>query len=84
MSQQQVSKPHAPRGAQRRLDKDRDMLMEIIWRHQETQRLGAIEEPLLHYLTGWGHTKFRHILDKLIEENPCVIRCQDGRIAYTW
>ncbi len=46
--------------------------------------LGAIEEPLLHYLTGWGHTKFRHILDKLIEENPCVIRCQDGRIAYTW
>jgi len=28
--------------------------------------------------------KFRHILDKLIEENPCVIRCQDGRIAYEW
>lgn len=73
------------RATNKRLTMDQNLLTEILWRHQETQLKGPIEEPELHYLTGWGYTKFKHVLNTLLE-NPQsgVIRTPSGRIEYTW
>ena len=60
-------------------------LTEIIWRYQETQKLGSIEEKDLQKLTGWTHNHFKTILNILLNDpRSGVIRTPTGKIAYTW
>ena len=60
-------------------------LTEIIWKYQETQRLGAINEEDLQILTGWSKSRFKTVLNTLLNDpRSGVIRTPSGKIAYTW
>ena len=60
-------------------------LTEIIWKYQETQRLGAINEKDLQILTGWSPKQFKNALNTLLNDPKSgVIRTPSGKIAYTW
>lgn len=83
--EQQTSQQIAPRGANKRLTLQQNKLTEILWRYQETQMNGPIEEPELHYLTGWTHAEFKRVLNSLLEDpNSGVITTPSGRIGYEW
>jgi len=79
------SSQKAPQSKTKRLNNEKNKLTEILWRYQETQMNGPIEEPELHYLTGWGHSKFKQVLNSLLKDpDSGVIRTPSGRIGYEW
>jgi len=67
------------------LERNREKIMRTLWWYQEEDRLGFPGVDELCFLSRLPPKQFKRALDSLLlDENPCVIRCQDGRIAYEW
>jgi len=69
----------------KQIQRDKDLLVSFLWKHQETLGNGPVEDRVLHHLTGWNYYRFERTLYLLlIDPKAGVRRTPSGRIEYTW